>query len=57
MSRELDRRISALESTKRGEGIEYVVVDYPPEDDEPDNPRLRQPMTEAEWLANHCTED
>ena len=55
MSRELERRIVALERGHEGKrGVRYVVVDYPPEDEPRDPDELRPPMTEAEWVAAHC---
>lgn len=54
MSRELDRRIAALERVKNGQGVEYVVLDYAPEDDEREPYRLHPVMTEEEWAAAHC---
>ncbi|MCR4524652.1 hypothetical protein [Bosea sp. 47.2.35] len=54
MSRELDRRIAALERIKNGQGVEYVVLDYAPEDDEREPYRLRPPMTEEQWEATYC---
>lgn len=54
MSRELDRRIAALERVQNGQGVEYVVLDYAPEDVEREPYTLRPPLTEAEWVAIHC---
>lgn len=54
MSRELDRRIAALERVKNGQDVEYLVLDYAPEDDEREPYRLRPVMTEEEWVAAHC---
>lgn len=55
MSRELERRIVALERVKNGHGgVRYVVLDYPPEDDECEPFELRRPLSEAEWVAKHC---
>lgn len=55
MSRELDRRIAALERVKNVHGgVRYVVLDYPPEDDELEPFELRRPMSEEEWVAKHC---
>ncbi|CAH1656808.1 conserved hypothetical protein [Hyphomicrobiales bacterium] len=54
MSRELDRRIAALERVQNGQGVEYLVLDYPPEDEPRDPRELRPPMTEAEWVTIHC---
>ena len=56
MSRELDRRIAALENARNGKGIRYVVLDHPPEDDEAEPYELRRPMSEAEWVQKHCFE-
>jgi hypothetical protein len=57
MSRELDRRLAALERVRNGRGVEYVVLDYAPEDDERERYRLRPAMTEEEWAAMHCKSD
>lgn len=54
MSRELDRRIAALERVKNGRDVEYLVLDYPPEDEPRDPHEQRRPMTEDQWLAAHC---
>lgn len=55
MSRELDRRISAIEAARNAEhGAGYVVLDYPPEDDDRKPYEMRSPMTEAEWVATYC---
>lgn len=55
MSRELERRIAALETVQNGRGgVRYVVVDYLPEDEPREPYELRRPMTEDEWLAVHC---
>ncbi len=56
MRRELERRIAALERVKNGPGVEYVVLDYAPEDDEREPYRLRPVMTEQEWVAVHCVD-
>lgn len=55
MSRELDRRIAALERGQNGRSVEYVVLDYAPEHDEREPHRLRLPMTESAWVAVYCS--
>jgi hypothetical protein len=49
MSRELERRLVALERTTSSGQTRYVVCDRLPEE-ERDGPELIAPMTEAEWL-------
>lgn len=55
MSRELDRRIAAIEAARDAEHwARYVVLDYPPEDEDREPYELRHPMTEEEWVAAYC---
>jgi hypothetical protein len=50
MSRELERRLAALERATSPERTRYVVSDRMPEEGG-DDQRASPPMTEAEWVA------
>lgn len=54
MTRELNRRIALLERIQNEEGIEYVVLDYAPDDDEQEPYQQRPVMSDAEWAAIYC---
>ena len=49
MSRELERRLAALERATSSDRTRFIVSDSPPEDGNDDHGRAA-PMTEAEWL-------
>lgn len=49
MSRELERRVAALERATSSNRTQFIVSDSLPEDGNDDRGRVA-PMTEAEWL-------
>lgn len=65
MSRELERRLVALERGRAGERIRCVVSDRPLSDDEweaargngdySEGDKISPILTEPEWVARHCT--
>lgn len=62
MSREIARRLAALERGRWDGGVRYTVSDRPPEDDDDrefpaDGSDTSPPMSEAEWVARYCAED
>lgn len=52
MSRELERRLVALERTTSSDQTRYIVCDRLPEE-ECDGPERIAPMKEAEWLETY----
>ena len=56
MSREFDRRLSALERATSPNRTRYIVSDRMPGDGNDEHAPVA-PMTEAEWVARHCIGD
>jgi hypothetical protein len=54
MSRELERRLRALETTLRVDRARYTVSDRVADDEDPRTDADSLPMTEIEWQARYC---
>lgn len=54
MSRELKRRLGALEAAREGRGVRHVVSDRLEEQDVVAQSEI---MTEVDWEARHCRPD
>lgn len=54
MSRDLERRLAALERATSSGCIRHVVTDRLPWDEDEDEKEPNALMTEAEWVDKYC---